>query len=132
MPMILNRTHQESLRDLLKLVGTTQKILADEIGYAASALSEALRFSDPKSINEAKWDEIVRFFEKRIEATKADLERRSLLTRAEQLLQELRSGSAGPTIHIPGSALPANATNYVERACDSLLFHTRIINVAEQ
>lgn len=129
--MLLNRTHQEAIRELLKFLGQTQKDLSDRIKYSPSALSEALRVNDPKAISEDKWKDIVSFFEEQAEAHRAQLSRHGDLTRVEQLLQELSSGSAGPTIHPPAGRLPSNARNYVERQCDQLLFRGRTSNIAE-
>lgn len=128
--MILNRTQQDSTRELLDLLAMTQKDLAAEIEYGTSALSEALRLSKPKPINEDKWERLVGVLEGKVASLRTS--NPSAMLQAEQLLKSLSSGSDGPAIHAPGGKMPANAQNYVERQCDTLLFHSRVSNIADR
>lgn len=111
---------QESVRYLLKALGTNQKQFAELCGLSQPVLSAALKLGGARGIREDSWERIVEGLERELAARTERLRLAGRLEKAQTVLAELRLlDPSGDRPYPPGGPMPIDASNYVERISDA-------------
>ncbi|MBF0305894.1 MAG: hypothetical protein HQL41_09635 [Alphaproteobacteria bacterium] len=120
--MRLTTNQKERIKGLLRRMGSRQKELSAQMGYASGNLSEFLNETKDKGVEPETWRSLVESLDKIAAARpRLVLSDPSIQADLDDIRRWADSGAGKPgAVHLypPRGALPLGAVNYVARRCD--------------